>query len=60
MSTSLRAKSKTRPGRSVLLTFDDARKSFGDVALPLLRQYRCPCCLFAPYVLDAVAAACRG
>jgi len=39
---------KTRPGRSVLLTFDDARKSFGDVALPLLRQYDAHAVLFAP------------
>lgn len=39
---------KTRPSRSVLLTFDDARKSFGDVALPLLRQYEARAVLFAP------------
>jgi peptidoglycan/xylan/chitin deacetylase (PgdA/CDA1 family) len=39
---------KTRPGRAVLLTFDDARKSFGEVALPLLRQYDAHAVLFAP------------
>jgi peptidoglycan/xylan/chitin deacetylase (PgdA/CDA1 family) len=39
---------QARPGRSVLLTFDDARKSFGEVALPLLRQYEARAVLFAP------------
>ncbi len=39
---------KVRPGRAVLLTFDDARKSFGEVALPLLRQYEARAVLFAP------------
>ncbi|HEY0683048.1 MAG TPA: polysaccharide deacetylase family protein [Steroidobacter sp.] len=36
------------PGRSVLLTFDDARKSFREVALPLLRQFDAHAVLFAP------------
>jgi hypothetical protein len=40
--------SGARSGRSVLLTFDDARKSFGQVALPLLRQYDARAVLFAP------------
>ncbi|MFC4313262.1 polysaccharide deacetylase family protein [Steroidobacter flavus] len=39
---------QVRPGRSVLLTFDDARKSFGEIALPLLRQYDARAVLFAP------------
>jgi peptidoglycan/xylan/chitin deacetylase (PgdA/CDA1 family) len=39
---------KTRPGRSVLLTFDDARKSFWQVALPLLRERGARAVLFAP------------
>lgn len=39
---------RVRPGRSVLLTFDDARKSFADVALPLLRQFNARATLFAP------------
>ncbi|GFE85413.1 polysaccharide deacetylase family protein [Steroidobacter agaridevorans] len=39
---------RVRPGRSVLLTFDDARKSFGSVALPLLRQFDARAVLFAP------------
>lgn len=34
--------------RSVLLAFDDARRSFWDVALPLLREYRSRAVLFAP------------
>lgn len=38
----------TRPQRSVLLTFDDARKSFGEVALPLLHQFDARAVLFAP------------
>nr|WP_298720737.1 polysaccharide deacetylase family protein [uncultured Steroidobacter sp.] len=38
----------TRPDRSVLLTFDDARKSFGEVALPLLHQFNARAVLFAP------------
>jgi peptidoglycan/xylan/chitin deacetylase (PgdA/CDA1 family) len=37
-----------RAGRSALLTFDDARKSFHDVALPLLRQFDARAVLFAP------------
>ena len=39
---------RVRAGRSVLLTFDDARKSFGEVALPLLRQFDARAVLFAP------------
>jgi peptidoglycan/xylan/chitin deacetylase (PgdA/CDA1 family) len=39
---------RTQPGRSVLLTFDDARKSFADVALPLLQQFDAHAVLFAP------------
>lgn len=34
--------------RSVLLTFDDARKSFSTVALPLLAAFDCRAVLFAP------------
>lgn len=34
--------------RSVLLTFDDARKSFLTTALPLLRAFNFPAVLFAP------------
>src|SRR5262245_24865657 len=37
-----------RTERAVLLTFDDARKSFGEVALPLLRQFDARAVLFAP------------
>ena len=37
-----------RPARAVLLTFDDARKSFGTVALPLLRTFDARAVLFAP------------
>jgi peptidoglycan/xylan/chitin deacetylase (PgdA/CDA1 family) len=40
-------KQKAAP-RSVLLTFDDARKSFGTVALPLLRSFNARAVLFAP------------
>jgi peptidoglycan/xylan/chitin deacetylase (PgdA/CDA1 family) len=39
---------RARPGRSVLLTFDDARKSFSKIALPLLRQFEARSVLFAP------------
>jgi peptidoglycan/xylan/chitin deacetylase (PgdA/CDA1 family) len=35
-------------GRSVLLTFDDARRSFWQVALPLLRELGARAVLFAP------------
>lgn len=44
------ASGKTRlgRGRSVLLTFDDARKSFWQVALPLLRERGARAVLFAP------------
>jgi peptidoglycan/xylan/chitin deacetylase (PgdA/CDA1 family) len=38
---------KARPGPSVLLTFDDARKSFWQVALPLLRERAARAVLFA-------------
>jgi peptidoglycan/xylan/chitin deacetylase (PgdA/CDA1 family) len=37
-----------RPQRAVLLTFDDARKSFWTVALPLLRTFEARAVLFAP------------
>jgi peptidoglycan/xylan/chitin deacetylase (PgdA/CDA1 family) len=37
-----------RPGRSVLLTFDDARKSFWQIALPLLQERGACAVLFAP------------
>ena len=37
-----------RVERAVLLTFDDARKSFGTVALPLLRTFDARAVLFAP------------
>lgn len=35
-------------GRSVLLTFDDARRSFYSAALPVLREYGARATLFAP------------
>jgi peptidoglycan/xylan/chitin deacetylase (PgdA/CDA1 family) len=41
-------KAKTRPYRSVLITFDDAHASFWTVALPLLRKYQTRAVLFAP------------
>ena len=45
----VRARSgKGSPGRCVLLTFDDARRSFYEVALPVLREYRARAVLFAP------------
>jgi peptidoglycan/xylan/chitin deacetylase (PgdA/CDA1 family) len=34
--------------RAVLLTFDDARRSFFDVALPVLQRYRASATLFVP------------
>jgi hypothetical protein len=37
-----------KPGRAVLLTFDDARKSFWTVAMPLLRTFEARAVLFAP------------
>jgi hypothetical protein len=37
-----------KPGRAVLLTFDDARKSFWSVALPLLRTFEAHATLFVP------------
>jgi peptidoglycan/xylan/chitin deacetylase (PgdA/CDA1 family) len=37
-----------RPPRAVLLTFDDARKSFSSVALPLLHTFESRAVLFAP------------
>ncbi len=37
-----------KPGRAVLLTFDDARKSFWTVALPLLRTFEAHATLFVP------------
>ena len=36
------------PARAVLLTFDDARKSFWTVALPLLRTFEARAVLFVP------------
>ncbi len=36
------------PGRSVLLTFDDARKNFFETALPVLRDFDARATLFAP------------
>jgi len=36
------------PGRAVLLTFDDARKSFWSVAMPLLRTFEARAVLFVP------------
>jgi hypothetical protein len=48
---------RARAGRSVLLTFDDARTSFGAVALPLLRQFAARAVLFAPtYWMQSPAA----
>jgi peptidoglycan/xylan/chitin deacetylase (PgdA/CDA1 family) len=46
-------KSKIRPQRCVMLTFDDAWSSFWTVALPLLRRYQMRAVLFAPtYWMD--------
>ena len=36
------------PGRCVLLTFDDARRNFFDVAMPVLEQFDCRATLFVP------------
>jgi Polysaccharide deacetylase len=45
----LAARSSGRvPSRSVMLTFDDARKSFWTVAMPLLRTYEARAVLFVP------------
>jgi peptidoglycan/xylan/chitin deacetylase (PgdA/CDA1 family) len=45
-----------RLGRAVLLTFDDARKSFWTVALPLLKSFEAHAVLFAPsYWMDPPA-----
>jgi peptidoglycan/xylan/chitin deacetylase (PgdA/CDA1 family) len=41
-------KARAAHGRSVLLTFDDARKSFWHVALPLLKERGARAVLFAP------------
>ena len=41
-------KSGARPGRQVLLTFDDARLNFYESALPALRASRAHATLFAP------------
>jgi peptidoglycan/xylan/chitin deacetylase (PgdA/CDA1 family) len=41
-------KRKRVPRRSVLLTFDDAYYDFGEVAWPILKQYRLPATLFVP------------
>jgi peptidoglycan/xylan/chitin deacetylase (PgdA/CDA1 family) len=51
---------KYRPGRSVLLTFDDARKSFAQVALPALRSCGARAVLFAPTYWMAPPAAHRS
>lgn len=40
--------SKSRADKRVLLTFDDARKSFWHVAMPLLRAFDARAVLFAP------------
>ena len=45
-----------RPGRAVLLTFDDARKSFWTVAMPLLRTFEARAVLFAPSYWMATSA----
>ncbi|MFQ5889851.1 MAG: polysaccharide deacetylase family protein [Gemmatimonadota bacterium] len=37
-----------RPRRAVLLSFDDARREFWEIAFPLLRKYRARATLFAP------------
>src|SRR5580704_545079 len=43
--------------KSVLITFDDARKSFYDAALPVLRSYGAHATLFAPtYWMDPTQA----
>jgi peptidoglycan/xylan/chitin deacetylase (PgdA/CDA1 family) len=48
---------KFQPARCVLLTFDDARKSFWQVALPLLRERGARAVLFAPtYWMDDPAS----
>lgn len=39
---------KSTRGRRVLLTFDDARRSFWQVAMPLLRTFEARAVLFAP------------
>jgi peptidoglycan/xylan/chitin deacetylase (PgdA/CDA1 family) len=44
-----------RPSRAVLLTFDDARKSFWTVAMPLLRTFEARAVLFAPSYWMAAA-----
>lgn len=45
----LRARERgERTGRSVLLTFDDARRSFWQIALPQLRTFDARAVLFAP------------
>src|SRR5690606_28006900 len=45
----LHARSTRRsPGRAVLLTFDDARKSFWSAAAPTLRAFEAHATLFAP------------
>ena len=42
--------------RAVLLTFDDARRSFFDVALPVLQRYGIPATLFVPaFWVDAAS-----
>jgi peptidoglycan/xylan/chitin deacetylase (PgdA/CDA1 family) len=43
-------------GKVVLLTFDDARKSFWDVGVPLLREFKARATLFVPtYWMDQPA-----
>jgi peptidoglycan/xylan/chitin deacetylase (PgdA/CDA1 family) len=51
-----RERKSGRIGRSVLLTFDDARRNFYDCAWPVLRDYEARATLFAPsYWMSAAA-----
>jgi peptidoglycan/xylan/chitin deacetylase (PgdA/CDA1 family) len=52
---------KPRREKCVLLTFDDARKSFAEVAMPLLRTFEARAVLFAPsYWMAASQPDCIG
>jgi peptidoglycan/xylan/chitin deacetylase (PgdA/CDA1 family) len=52
------AQSQGNGGRAVLLTFDDARRNFFDVALPILKRYAVPATLFVPaFWVDAASSA---
>ena len=42
------AGAKALPPRSLLITFDDAYRNFGDFAWPILRKYGLPVTLFVP------------